>query len=180
MEDKQKFQLGGLKWLYELEVLNHPQVINNIKLNVLMCSKHIKEVELLMFREKKSILVLIELSWFGRKFNKKQIFEEVYESLQQLLPTFKFRVTDDPKIMMMSVEKVKQALSGGLSAKNLNSIPSSNELVGNEQNIRANTETKVSEAIGGRVESLPTNTEEQSNTREELLPEVNEVYSKEQ
>lgn len=113
MDDKQKFQFEGLKWLHEMEFINHPQVVNNIKLNILMTSNRIKEVELLIYREKKSILVLVELSWIGRKFFKKQIFEDVHESLQQLLPSFRFRVTDDPKIMEMAVEKVKRALTGG-------------------------------------------------------------------
>lgn len=115
--DRTKYQYEGLKWLFELEVLNHPQVINNIKLNILAVSPRIKEVELLIYRENKSLLVLLELSWLGNKLFKKQIFAEVQDVLVELLPTFKFRITDDPKIMNLAIEKVKRALSGGTYEK---------------------------------------------------------------
>lgn len=111
--DKQKYQYEGMKWLFELELLNHPQVINTLKFNILVVSKRIKEVELLIYREHKSMLILVDLTWIGQKFFKKQIFTEIHESLSQLLPSFRFRVTDDPKIMEMAVEKVKKALTGG-------------------------------------------------------------------
>ena len=110
--DKFRYQLEGLKWLAELEMLNHPQLINQLKLNVMMTSKHIKEVELLIYRENKSMLVLLELSWLGRKFFKKSIFADVEDVLTQILTSFRFRVTDDPKIMEMAVAKVKRALGG--------------------------------------------------------------------
>lgn len=118
--DKTKFQYEGIKWLAELELVNHPQLINTIKFNVLTVSKQIKEVELLIYREQKSILILLELSWFGRKFFKKQIFTEVQELLSQLLPNFRFRVTDDPKIMNMAVALVQKAVSGGNNEKDIN------------------------------------------------------------
>ncbi len=111
--DKQKFQYEGMKWLMELELLNHPQAINQIKFNILMTSKQIKEVELLIYREHKSMLVLLDLTWIGRKFYKKRIFTEVQEILTQLLPSFRFRVTDDTKIMNLAIESVKKALTGG-------------------------------------------------------------------
>jgi hypothetical protein len=109
--DRLKYQLEGIKWLAELELLNNPQLINNIKLNILVVSKQIKEVELLIYRENRTMLVLLELSWFGHRFFKRRIFEEVEDSLSQILPSFRFRVTDDPKIMELAVARVKQALT---------------------------------------------------------------------
>lgn len=78
-----------------------------------MVSKSIKEVEFLIYREKKSMLVLLELSWFGRKFGRKNIISEVEQVLSQMLPTFRFRITENPAIMNMAVETVKHALRGG-------------------------------------------------------------------
>lgn len=115
--DRPKFQYEGIKWLFELELLNHPQAINHMKMNILMVSKRIKEVELLIYRENKSMLILLDLTWFGRKFSKQKIFTDVHEVLHQLLPSFRFRVTDDPKIMDLAVERVKKALTGGQSEK---------------------------------------------------------------
>ena len=149
--EKQKFQYEGLKWLVELELLNHPQVINQLKFNILMVSKHIKEVELLIYRENKSILVLLELSWIGRKFKKTQILQDVHEVVSQMLPSFRFRITEDPKIMELAIEKVKTALTGGKDEDVLKSgtsdgsesnksgaIPSHNR--GNENSIQASSE----------------------------------------
>lgn len=124
--DRQKFQYEGIKWLFELELLNHPQAINHMKLNILMVSKRIKEVELLIYRENKSMLVLLDLTWVGRKFFKRKIFTDVHEVLHQLLPSFRFRVVDDPRIMELAVEKVKKALTGG---QNENASNSSNNAV---------------------------------------------------
>lgn len=110
--DKLKYQYEGLKWLVEMEMLHHPQLLNTIKLNILMVSKHIKEVELLIYRENKSILVLVELSWWGRRpWMKRRLFSETSDILLQILPTFEFRVTDNPAIMNAAIELVKKAVS---------------------------------------------------------------------
>jgi hypothetical protein len=111
-----KYQLNAMKWLFELEVLNNPQVINTIKFNILAVSNSIKETELLIFRENKAILVLIKLNWFGRTFHKNQIISDIHEQLRLLLPSFNFRVTEDPKIMELAVAQVKHAVSGGANA----------------------------------------------------------------
>lgn len=113
MDNKLKYQYEGIKWLAEMELLNHPQLINTIKFNILTASPRIKEVELLVHREHKAMLVLLELTWFGRRFSKKNIFEDVQDVLVQLLPSFQFRITDDPRIMELAIEHVKRALTGG-------------------------------------------------------------------
>lgn len=160
MDDKQKFQFEGLKWLHEMEFINHPQVVNNIKLNILMTSNRINEVELLIYREKKSILVLLDLTWIGRKFFKKQIFEDVQESLQQLLPSFRFRVIDDPKIMQLAVEKVKQALTGGKNETASNST--SGTLEQSDQQSPIQEDGASSEDLSGRDEDTESSKKEQS------------------
>lgn len=176
MSDKQKYQADGLRWLHELEVLNHPQVINNIKLNVFVQSKQIKEVELLIYREKKSMLVLIELGWFGRKFKKKQIFEDVHNSLQQLLPSFRFRVTDEPAIMQLAVERVKQALSGGAYEKaSIVNVTNDLQSVGSESG-----QDQKAENIESGTGDLSTDQEEQQESVESILEEISLVDSEDQ
>lgn len=123
--DSKKLQYEGLKWLYEMQMLDHPQLINNLKLNILMVSKRIEEVELLISREHKAILVYLKLSWMGRKFYKESIFLETEEVLSQLLTTFKFRVIDDPKIFKMSLDKVEKALTGDFREKVNNDLNNS-------------------------------------------------------
>lgn len=122
MDTKQQYQYEGIKWIMEMELLNHPQAINTIKLNILSISPGIKEVELLIHREQKSILILVQLSWFTRTFRKKQVFSEIYELMTQLIPSFKFRVTEDQKIMEMAVNRVKQALGGKYETKDSTNV----------------------------------------------------------
>lgn len=110
--DRQKFQFEGIKWLFEMEMLGHPQLINNLKMNVLVISRHIKEVELLMDRENKKILVYVKLGWIGRKFYRNDILQETEGVIIQLLPSFRCRATDDINIISLAVKKAKKALGG--------------------------------------------------------------------
>lgn len=121
MESRQNFQLGGLKWLYEMEMIQDPQLINNLKFNILALSPHIKEVEFLSIYETRQLLIWIELNWWGKLFYKKQLLIEVSELVAQLLPKFKTRVTIDYSILELSRQKIIKALSGGKNEKNSNS-----------------------------------------------------------
>lgn len=126
--DRQKYQHEGLKWLFELDLLSQPQAINTIKFNILALSNRISEVELLIYREKKSMLVKVDLTWFGRKFYKKQIFSDINEMLTQLLPTYRFRVTDDQAILDLAIAQVTKALTGGTNeSTTISSIDASPE-----------------------------------------------------
>lgn len=168
--DKSKFQYEGIKWIMEMELLNHPQAINTIKFNVLMVSKRIQEVELLIYRENKSMLVLLELSWFGRKFRKKQIFTEVHEALSQLLPSFRFRVIDDPRIMQMAVERVQKALTGGNNENSINN--GSDAGVDPNKQVTESAKANTDDIRSGRTESIQPNNEESSEAPEGLLSEA--------
>jgi hypothetical protein len=166
--DKRNYQYEGMKWLHEMELLNHPQVINTVRFNILMTSKRIKEVELLIYRENKSMLVLLELSWLGNKFFKRQIFEDVQDSLTQLLPSFRFRVTTDPKIMEMAVELVKKALTGGTREKDSNSSGAS---VPVDPSAKLDASAQSLGSSGSPEGSKP-NSEEQSINPDAILPYV--------
>lgn len=110
-------QAAGMKWMFEMELFQDPQrskaMINTMKMNVLSVSPRIKECEFLIYKENRQMLVLLYLTWWGRKFHKKAIFTDTYEVLNSLLPTFKFRVTDDPNIMELAVERLKKVFNGG-------------------------------------------------------------------
>lgn len=148
MNDKQKYQHESLKWLFELDLLNQPQAINTIKFNILAISERIKEVELLIYREKKSMLVKVELTWLGRKFFKKRIFADVNEMLTQLLPSYRFRVTDDQAILDLAVAQVTKALTGGT---NESTTITSGSVSSPEPSSVANTEApaETTETVSG-------------------------------
>ncbi len=128
--NRQRFQYEGLKWLYELEIVNDPQLINNLKLNVLVLSRHIKDAEFLIYRENKSILVYLELNWFASKFLRSRLIDEAGQIVSELLPAYKFRVITDKNILNMAVDLVKKALGGknekSSSNTDSNALPESN------------------------------------------------------
>lgn len=159
--DRTKFQYEGMKWLMELELLNDPQAINNIKLNIMITSNRIKEVELLIYRENRSMLVLLDLTWIGRKFFKQRIFAEVQDILTQMLPSFQFRVTDNPEIMKLAIERVKKALTGGKYENDSNPSNVSNSNA-NEQVVVPETSAEAGETVSGVQESPSSSGEEQS------------------
>jgi hypothetical protein len=124
--DKTRTQVAALKWLYELELFENPQVINQMKLNVLAVSSMLEDVEFLIYREKKSCLVSIHYKWWAKFFNKKQIKLDIEEIMSHLLPEYRFRVTDNPAIIKMSIQNLKNALRGGRDAVR-NISPNSND-----------------------------------------------------
>lgn len=170
--DKSKFQYEALKWMYELEMLNSPQIINQLKLNILLVSKRIKDAEFLIYRENKQMLVLLQLTWVGRKFFKRVLFEEVYDVLSQLLPSFNFRVTDDPKIMNMAVAKVKQALTGGKNESPNNNIADTDKSASSKQS------DSVSTSDSDNKVSTESDSEKQSEITETVRVEVSSDDSK--
>jgi hypothetical protein len=120
--DNFKFQYEGLKWLFEHQLLDNPQLINQLKMNILMVSPSVKDTELLIARDQKQMLVYVDLTWFGRTFRKTMIRQETEDILSQMLPSFKIRVVNDRKIFSMALEKVKSALTGGSNAIPNNSV----------------------------------------------------------
>lgn len=114
MDDRQQYQIQGMQWLYEMEVLNHPQLVNNLKMNIMATSGKIKEVELLMSRPHKSIMVWVDvdLGWFwkGTKLNRIQV--DILDILEQLLPSYRFRVVHDKAIMELAITRLEESLRG--------------------------------------------------------------------
>lgn len=111
-DDKGKFQFSGLRFLYDMELIDDPQLINNMKLNIFDVSGSIKEVDLLSSYHHKSMLIWLDVSWLGKKFLEKRIVAGVTDKVQQLLPNFRFRVTTDRKIFDLALERVKTVLKG--------------------------------------------------------------------
>ncbi len=168
MENAQ-IQANGLKWMAELELFvdekHSKALINVLKLNVLAVSNRIKDVELLIYRERRQMLVLLDLTWIGKLFFKRRIFEEVHEVLNQVIPTFQFRVIDDPAIMNMAVSKIEKLLKG--DNNEVPNTPPSNAL--------GSSSTKYdnqSSVVGsGSETSVGANNEEQSKAESEIRPE---------
>lgn len=173
-----KFQVAGLKWMFEMELLDdkNPAPINVMKMNVLSVSPKIREVEFLIFREGRQILVLLDLSWFTRKVFKKkvgQIFQDVQEVLSQLLPNFRFRVTADPHIMELAIANVKETFRRIDEIRNRDDDADAKP----EQ---SGATTGSTEAQPGTSPSVAPNSQEQPQAEPGLLPKSGPGDSSEQ
>jgi hypothetical protein len=168
--DRQRFQLEGLRWLQEMELINHPQLINTLKLNALSVSKHIQNVEFLIHREKKACLVLVHLNWFGRTFKKESILSEALETLATFLPSFRFRVTDDQALMDLAVANVKKVLRGKNTNEKLNNLNPDRDLLTASTDYSSATVPDLPESTQGA--SVEADNQEQPSPGVELRSEA--------
>lgn len=129
--EKGQFQFAAIQWLFDMELVDDPQLINTLKLNILSTSEAIQEVELLTSQQHRQMLIYVELklTWFQRTFFQKRILDEVErrvtERVRTLLPRFRVRVVNDRRIMNLAIEKVKFALTGSKPSETKTDVSSS-------------------------------------------------------
>jgi len=162
--DTIKTQAAGLKWLYEMELLNSPQLINNLKLNILTQDSTIKDVELLIDQNSKAILIYIKLSWWGKVFRKDRIFVSIEDLITQLLPTYRKRVIHERWIFDLAIKKAKQVI-GGYNEK------SNNANSGNTSSSDIEPQSKSVDELQKASDLLP-NQEEQAVDEKESSNEI--------
>lgn len=150
--DNAKYQYAGLQWIREMELLDNKQLINILKMNILLVSNRVKEVELLISSENKQMLVYLDLSWLGRKFFRKSIFADTEDVLTQLLPSFKFRVIDDPKLFATALERVKAALTRRPTNAERNTAPVTDTKSVDTGAPNPSTEPKTDESTGSDLQ----------------------------
>jgi len=107
-------QSFGIKWMYQMELIEDPELISNLKLNILMVSRSIQDVELLSIHNfgRKEMLVWLDVNWWGSTFLTKRLEENVLGVVSKLLPSFKLRVTLDRSILdkaLVNVQKFTRA-----------------------------------------------------------------------
>lgn len=129
--ERVKSQSAGLQWLYEMELVTNPQVLNNLELNIFYQSSYIKNVELLLDQNNKGILIYLELSTWGKWFKKQEIKEKVEDLMTMLLPNYRKRVIYELSIFQMALNKAKEITQGveheepSNSSNNVSDSPSS-------------------------------------------------------
>lgn len=110
--DKEKagFIAGALSWMYEMELVDTTPVLNNLYGNIYSSSKQIKDVELLIDKNSRKILVYLDLKPLGRLYSKK-IGNKISNGVLELLPKYKVRVIFD-KILFDKAYKVLMSQIG--------------------------------------------------------------------
>lgn len=117
-----RFQKAAQAWIFEMNLINNPQAIDIIRLNVLMSSKYIKTCELLVSLEHTAILVWVDIpgkftNWrLGRK-GLKNICEDAERLLKKLMPSFAIRVTNQKEIFELSLKRIQELAEGTFDEK---------------------------------------------------------------
>lgn len=165
MDDKQKYQYEGLKWLYEMEILDDPQLINNLKLNIMDATEFkVKDVEFVMAQSQQKMLIYVKLGWFNRKFKSKGIFIQIQERVTQLLPNFQFRIVTNRSILELAITKLKESLVGGTYAVSTNA---------NSSDINDTSTSKGKESgVSKTPDILPDQAEQTHDEKQESVPIV--------
>lgn len=108
--DSENVIAEGTKWLLEMELINSAHMENVLVLNIYNTSPFIIKTELVTDMYARKMLIFLELNWLGRNFFKKRTLQEIETVIQQALPSFQLRVTDDKSILDKSVEAAKKIL----------------------------------------------------------------------
>jgi len=111
--EKIAVQVESIKWLYDMEMIDHPQLINHLKLNIYTLTKNIKNVELLFLQEQKSMVIYYELGFFDRILGGyKDNNLIITDLIGQLLPNFRLRIVNDKKLFDLILKTAKEAIHG--------------------------------------------------------------------
>lgn len=118
MSDKFREELlsSSTKWLLEMEMIHalredraEPTVHNFLYINIFNSSKHITHLEYAIDIHTKSMLIYIQLGFWGRFLKREKAVEvHILEELQNILPSFRFRVVFDKAIFDRGLTKAQQ------------------------------------------------------------------------
>lgn len=165
-DDLNQFGPAGLRWLIEMEAVNSPVLQNNLYGN-LYAFPHVEDVELIMDRYQRKMLIWVKFSWFVRKFLKKRrkdLIMSMLDQLQSLLPSFEFRITEDRAVFDLALKRMEEILFGGKSAVKApepkkeeapavpNSAPSADNLIPGDSKAGGPTSSTEDSAISSEAD----------------------------
>lgn len=85
--EKQKYQREAIQWLFDNEMVEDPQLINQLKLNIFRVSTTIRECEFLFFQPKRQLLIYLEMNWLGNLLSQKGLKQAIQSKLmRKVLP----------------------------------------------------------------------------------------------
>ena len=96
----------AMKWAYDLELFDMPQVQNHLYVNIYSQSKRISNAELILNQNERKLLILLEFDLFARIFSflQTRIITNLQSQLSELMPNYKIRVINDVGIFNKSLK----------------------------------------------------------------------------
>lgn len=108
VNEDQKAYSEGLGWLLEMERLKNPNTLNALILNILKIDNGIKNTEFVADERSKKLLVYVELNWWSRKFKEPKIVQEIENMFNEVIPSYRIRVTSNVDILNKAKEIMNQ------------------------------------------------------------------------
>ena len=102
-------QSDALKWLLEMELIQDPNVLNSLILNIHKTSKTIRNVEFVTDLHNKRVLVYLDIKpgiFWGKQRKIATIIELTENILNDALPSFEKRVTVDRALLDRAIKIV--------------------------------------------------------------------------
>jgi hypothetical protein len=146
---------GALRWLYDLEQVTSPHLLNNLYLNIYAQSSHIKDVDLLIDKENRKMLIYMRFGFIANTFRrvKLKVLKNTLDNVQKLLPAFEFRIVEDRALFDKSLRIAKRAVALDLQlrkgVKNENPIAKHS----NERGIDSTVPTISEQSSTGPIET---------------------------
>tara|TARA_R110000868_G_C10973188_1_gene771545 strand:+ start:81039 stop:81620 length:582 start_codon:yes stop_codon:yes gene_type:complete len=168
--ERMKTQASGLKWLYEMEVLNSPQLINNLKLNIFTQDNTIRDVELLFDQNNKGVLIYIKLSWWGRTFRQKEIKIRIEDIITQLLPSYRKRVITERWILDLALTKAKEVV--GVKNEKSSKKPNTTDSNGSDTDVSRSSGDELQETSDLLPDQEEQKVDEQKDGNEVEQPDL--------
>lgn len=101
----------GTKWLFEMHLLDNPQIKNTLIMNIFRSSPNIKNLDVLSDTEHKKMLIYLELTWWAKLWKKEQeTADGVLDMLTGVLPGFKFRVIFDKTLFIKATDMAEKLI----------------------------------------------------------------------
>lgn len=104
---KGHFVSGTLKWMYELNMLDNPAVITNFYENLYLADKGIQDIEIVLSKENKTVLVFLKLGFYSRIFKRIEVHGKVTSVIKTLLPEYRSRITEDRAVLEAALNKAR-------------------------------------------------------------------------
>lgn len=104
MTDFENPQAGAIKWLFEMELIQNPHVLNTLIMNIAAAIKGIRDIQFVVDSNRKKILIFLELTKWANWFYKDKIYGQVIEIFDESMPSFEKRVTFDREILSKAIK----------------------------------------------------------------------------
>lgn len=107
---KQELIGEGVRWLFELGLVNSPAAQNTLMIVTHAASKHVRFVEFVIDQNSRKCLVYLKLGFWANLFRRQEVAGDVLAALSKHLPSFALRVVYDKAIFEKALKVAQRGV----------------------------------------------------------------------